>query len=91
MTSATANDGRIYDGDARAAQERAARLGHPIGVPNATSTDHAGVALDHSAEERQRAAARAPLTEGLTTADQFKGIAVVPELTPTPDEVWSLN
>jgi hypothetical protein len=85
MTSSTGNDGRVYDAEARVAQERAARLGHPIGVAHPTISGNEGSILDHSAENAQRDATKADTANGLTTADQFKGIHVV-DLTPTPDE-----
>jgi len=85
MTTTTPNDGRIYDGDARAMHERAERIGHPIGVPHPTTDATAGSTLDHAQEDRQRADANQPQAAALSTADKFKGIEVV-ELTPTPDE-----
>ena len=73
MTTTTPNDGRIYDGDARAMHERAERIGHPIGVPHPTADATAGSTLDHAQEDRQRADANPGGTAALSTADKFKG------------------
>jgi hypothetical protein len=57
--------------------------GQPIGVVDATASNRTAQLLDHQAEEAQREA-YAQIDPTLTTTEQYRGMTVVP--TVTPDE-----